>query len=145
MKYKFEMEFRQDFPETKGETDSYFDLDNYKDWLENKLELEKSKNKINLDNLNPIISNVLKSYTTYPVHEKVVHKAREIFDKYLVLASDKTIEQRERTAKNASLFCVDQVLYDYSQKNIYIMTNETLYDIYRQFWIDVKNYINENY
>jgi hypothetical protein len=37
MKWKFEDEFRRDKPETLGETDSHFDLDNYKDWLEEKL------------------------------------------------------------------------------------------------------------
>ena len=36
--YKFEQQFRKDNPETIGETDQYFDLDNYKDWLEEKLE-----------------------------------------------------------------------------------------------------------
>ena len=34
MKWKFEEEFRLDKPETIGETDRHFDLDNYKDWLE---------------------------------------------------------------------------------------------------------------
>ena len=37
MKWKFEENFRKDHPETIGETDSHFDLDNYKDWLELKL------------------------------------------------------------------------------------------------------------
>lgn len=37
MKWKFENEFRADNPETIGETDKEFDLDNYKDWLEQKL------------------------------------------------------------------------------------------------------------
>ena len=37
MKWKFEKEFRADHPETIGETDKEFDLDNYKDWLEHKL------------------------------------------------------------------------------------------------------------
>lgn len=37
MKWQYEQEFRLDNPQTVGETDSYFDLDNYKDWLENKL------------------------------------------------------------------------------------------------------------
>lgn len=37
MKWKFEKEFRADHPETIGETDKEFDLDNYKDWLEQKL------------------------------------------------------------------------------------------------------------
>lgn len=37
MRYTFEEEFRLDHPETVGETDSHFDLDNYKDWLETQL------------------------------------------------------------------------------------------------------------
>ena len=35
--WKFEQEFRLDKPETVGETDKHFDLDNYKDWLEEQL------------------------------------------------------------------------------------------------------------
>ena len=34
MRYTFEEEFRLDHPETVGETDRHFDLNNYKDWLE---------------------------------------------------------------------------------------------------------------
>jgi hypothetical protein len=37
MRYTFEEEFRLDHPETVGETDRDFDLDNYKDWLEAQL------------------------------------------------------------------------------------------------------------
>ena len=37
MRYTFEEEFRLDHPETVGETDSHFDLGNYKDWLEAQL------------------------------------------------------------------------------------------------------------
>ena len=37
--WKFEKEFRKEKPETIGETDKRFDLDNYKDWLESKLSL----------------------------------------------------------------------------------------------------------
>ena len=37
MRYTFEEEFRLDHPETVGETDIHFDLDNYKDWLEAQL------------------------------------------------------------------------------------------------------------
>lgn len=37
MRYTFEEEFRLDHPETVGETDRHFDLDNYKDWLETQL------------------------------------------------------------------------------------------------------------
>jgi hypothetical protein len=35
--WKYEQEFRIDKPETIGETEKYFDLDNYKDWLEEQL------------------------------------------------------------------------------------------------------------
>ena len=35
--YKFEKQFRLENPQTIGETDKHFDLDNYKDWLELKL------------------------------------------------------------------------------------------------------------
>lgn len=37
--FTFEKQFRRDKPETMGETDSIFDLDNYKDWLEEKLQM----------------------------------------------------------------------------------------------------------
>ena len=37
MRYTFEEEFRLDHPETVGETDVQFDLENYKDWLEAQL------------------------------------------------------------------------------------------------------------
>jgi hypothetical protein len=36
--WKFEEQFRKDNPQTIGETDKHFDLDNYKYWLENKLD-----------------------------------------------------------------------------------------------------------
>jgi len=36
--WKYEKEFREAHPETIGEKDGYFDLDNYKDFLEDKLE-----------------------------------------------------------------------------------------------------------
>lgn len=35
--WKYEQEFRIDKPETVGEKDKRFDLDNYKDWLEEQL------------------------------------------------------------------------------------------------------------
>lgn len=37
MRYTFEEEFRLDHPETVGEKDRHFDLNNYKDWLEAQL------------------------------------------------------------------------------------------------------------
>lgn len=36
--FKYEKQFRKENPQTIGETDSIFDLDNYKDWLEEKLQ-----------------------------------------------------------------------------------------------------------
>ena len=36
--YKFEEQFRKECPQTIGETDQHFDLDNYRDWLEEKLQ-----------------------------------------------------------------------------------------------------------
>ena len=36
--WNYEEQFRKDKPDTIGETDKHFDLDNYKDWLESKLE-----------------------------------------------------------------------------------------------------------
>ena len=36
--YKYEEQFRAENPQTIGETDKSFDLDNYKDWLEKKLD-----------------------------------------------------------------------------------------------------------
>lgn len=36
--WKYEKQFRKEKPETIGELDAYCDLDNYKDWLEAKLE-----------------------------------------------------------------------------------------------------------
>ena len=35
--WRYEQEFRIDKPETEGETDKHFDLDNYKDWIEEQL------------------------------------------------------------------------------------------------------------
>lgn len=35
---KYDKEFREAHPETIGETDSHFDVSNYADWLENRLE-----------------------------------------------------------------------------------------------------------
>lgn len=37
-KFKFEKQFRTENPQTVGETDSIFDLENYNEWLENKAE-----------------------------------------------------------------------------------------------------------
>lgn len=40
---KFEKEFREAMPNTIGETDAHFDLDNYKDWLEEELTATREK------------------------------------------------------------------------------------------------------
>jgi len=49
--WKFESQFRKDNPQTIGETDNLFDLDNYKDWLE--LQIERPVIKLDKNN-NPI-------------------------------------------------------------------------------------------
>lgn len=56
MGWKFENEFRLDKPETIGEEDKRFDLDNYKDWLEIKLS-ETRKELASFKLLNPQSSN----------------------------------------------------------------------------------------
>lgn len=38
MSFKYEKQFRKENPQTIGEVDAIFDLDNYKDWLEEKIE-----------------------------------------------------------------------------------------------------------
>ena len=42
--YKYEEQFRAENPQTIGEIDRQFDLDNYKDWLEKKLGMALSEN-----------------------------------------------------------------------------------------------------
>ena len=42
-KFKFEKQFRSENPQTIRETDKYFDLDNYKDWLESKFKNDMIK------------------------------------------------------------------------------------------------------
>ena len=37
-KFKFEKQFRAENPQTIGETDKQYDLDNYKEWLESKVD-----------------------------------------------------------------------------------------------------------
>lgn len=36
--WRYEKQFRKENPQTIGETDAIFDLNNYKDWLEERLE-----------------------------------------------------------------------------------------------------------
>lgn len=52
--WKFEKQFREEKPETIGETDKHFDLDNYKDWLENKLEKIYNQKELTFDNINEL-------------------------------------------------------------------------------------------
>ena len=49
--YKYEEQFRAENPQTIGETDQQFDLSNYKDWLEKKLDAitQNRAGYINLD------------------------------------------------------------------------------------------------
>ena len=64
MKYK--KEFKQDHPETIGETDSHYDLSNYVDWLDKKYnELQKE---------NEELKQQLKWYENYQAwHEGDIH------------------------------------------------------------------------
>jgi hypothetical protein len=39
MAFKYEKQFRKEKPETVGESDAIFDLDNYREWLEDKIEV----------------------------------------------------------------------------------------------------------
>jgi hypothetical protein len=62
-KFKFEEQFRAENPQTIGEADSHFDLDNYKDWLESKLEwvsvdekLPENADEVQLKNIEWITS-----------------------------------------------------------------------------------------
>lgn len=41
--FKFDKDFRKAYPETVGETDAHFDLDNYKEWLEEELTTARDK------------------------------------------------------------------------------------------------------
>jgi hypothetical protein len=56
-------------------------------------------------------------------------KAKELYDKYIVYASDATIESRERTAKECALFCAQQVL----DSNTW----------FRRHWLAVKDELNK--
>ena len=68
--WKFEKQFREEKPETIGETDKHFDLDNYKDWLENKLEKIYNKKELTFDNINELgfVYNYFEGYSYN--HEK---------------------------------------------------------------------------
>jgi len=59
IKKKYDTEFRKDHPETIGETDSQFDLDNYCDWLEKKYDRIKAV----------VLANV--RYVTEPAEDEI--------------------------------------------------------------------------
>jgi hypothetical protein len=44
---EYEEQFRAENPQTMGEIDQQFNLDNYKDWLEKKLDAITSRNRYN--------------------------------------------------------------------------------------------------
>lgn len=62
MNWKFEKEFRADHPETIGETDKEFDLDNYREWLEKQLK------NCNLDIVSVSVLSVSKKPAAYVEH-----------------------------------------------------------------------------
>jgi hypothetical protein len=74
MKWKYEKEFRKDNPETIGETDKHFDLDNYKDWLEVELKEAKEREKELLEEIVPIFEKYDKGTDTYKRLEKLINK-----------------------------------------------------------------------
>ena len=70
MKWKFEKEFRLDKPETIGETDRHFDLDNYKDWLE--YQLAEARKQLSLF----AVSNNEVAVCDHKIIKKGFHKGR---------------------------------------------------------------------
>lgn len=55
---KFEKEYRQDFPQTIGETDKQFDMSNYCEWLESQVQekfttINKQSTELCLENVLP--------------------------------------------------------------------------------------------
>lgn len=93
MKWKFEEEFRLDKPETIGETDRHFDLDNYKDWLE--FQLAEARKQLSLfavsgstftnDELKTIKIDILHIYDKVDLEKLEVHKRNLILNKLKVL------------------------------------------------------------
>jgi hypothetical protein len=71
MKWKFEEEFRLDKPETIGETDRHFDLDNYKDWLE--YQLAEARKQLSLFAVSNNEVAVCRSYGSCYRPEKMKH------------------------------------------------------------------------
>lgn len=82
---KFEKEFRNDNPQTIGETDSHFDLHNYNEWLESKheqlhSELEKAKEL--LKELIPMAEDAYKGYVKGgSVHQEMLKEDRDLISK----------------------------------------------------------------
>lgn len=64
MRYTFEEEFRLDHPETVGETDSHFDLDNYKDWLEAQL-IEARKQLASCNVSGSVLEQIRQAFADY--------------------------------------------------------------------------------
>lgn len=64
MRYIFEEEFRLDHPETVGETDSHFDLDNYKDWLEAQL-IEARKQLASCNVSGSVLEQIRQAFADY--------------------------------------------------------------------------------
>lgn len=80
--WKYEQEFRIDKPETLGEKDKHFDLDNYKDWLEEQLtdcrkQLSIQRVVGRSEQLKAFVSDVAKGFNDTDKH-KVVKKAKEL-------------------------------------------------------------------
>jgi len=59
--YKYEKEFREENPQTINETDKHFDLDNYKDWLETKIEKDADYCSLLVKCCNDLLDKVAKS------------------------------------------------------------------------------------
>jgi len=60
-------------------------------------------------------------------------KAQELYDMYLVLSSDETIDKRVRTAKKCSLIAVDNT--------IKALDDVLFPNPFRQYWQEVENEI----
>lgn len=89
---KFEKEFRIYNPQTIGETDSHFDLQNYNEWLESKheqlhSELEMLKTRTSLGDL--AAQNCVRL-------EKELEKATELIKMAQNLPAEKAVEAREK-------------------------------------------------
>ena len=83
---KFEQQFRQEHPETIGETDSHFDLDNYKDWLEEKYSaLLQQVSGVNTENDPALPIHIVRVSTWENATEE---QKQPFYDKAVELASD---------------------------------------------------------